>query len=57
MKFVARGAADHGEPGLSISFEESPGELLRNLAPMGLGMDALLQSGRLAMEHVVVARV
>lgn len=52
MEFLVRGAAEFDEPGLFISFEESPRALTDNLQPLGLEIEELTEQGRLKLSHV-----
>src|SRR5919202_723861 len=35
LEFLVRGATDHGEPGVFLSFEETEPEIVPNVAPLG----------------------
>jgi circadian clock protein KaiC len=54
MEFLLRGARDFGEPGVFVSFEETPADLAKNVASLGFDLPALERSGLIAMEHVMV---
>lgn len=56
MKFLLCGAMQYGEPGLCVSFEESPEELAANVASLGYDIPALIRKKMLAIDHVQVAR-
>lgn len=56
LEFLIRGIVDHGEPGVFVSFEESPEDLRKNVASLGLDLDALIEDKRLAVDHVRVER-
>ncbi|MCL5745904.1 MAG: circadian clock protein KaiC, partial [Acidobacteria bacterium] len=56
MEFLVRGATRFDEPGVCISFEETAGELTRNVASLGFDVDALVKSGKLAIDHVFLER-
>ncbi len=45
-------AARSGQPGLLVSFEESPDQLIRNSAPFGWELDRLIQRKLLDIFHV-----
>ncbi|GAC1444786.1 MAG: circadian clock protein KaiC [Vulcanimicrobiaceae bacterium] len=45
LQFLTAGAMQYDEPGLMISFEESPEALRRNVREMSWSSDALLESG------------
>ncbi len=46
MEFIYRGAVDHDEPGLIVSFELSPAKLLRDAAGFGFDFKKLEESGK-----------
>ncbi|MDP2309078.1 MAG: circadian clock protein KaiC [Pseudomonadota bacterium] len=54
MEFLVHGARDHQQPGLFVSFRESPVELAQNVASFGWEVPALVASGALAFEHIVL---
>lgn len=56
MEFLVRGAREFGEPGVFVSFEESPHELVQNMASLGFGVTELEAEGKLLLEHVRVER-
>lgn len=56
MEFLVRGAREFGEPGVFVSFEESPHELVQNMASLGFDVTGLEKQGKLMLEHVRVER-
>ena len=54
MEFLYRGATEQDEPGVFVSFEESPGELVKNVRSFGWDLDALIEEQRLFFEHIQV---
>lgn len=54
-EFLARGALD-GEPGVFVSFEETPRELGANAASLGVDLEELQRRGLLVIDHVRVER-
>ena len=54
MEFLVRGAREHGEPGVCISFEETAEELATNVASLGLDVPALVSENKLAIDYVYV---
>jgi circadian clock protein KaiC len=56
MQFLVRGALDHGEPGVFMSFEETAEDLADNVASLGVDLPALQEQGRLAVDVVRVRR-
>lgn len=56
MEFLIRGAVEHGEPGVFVTFEETEQELKENVASLGFDLDDLIRQKKLAVEFVVVER-
>lgn len=56
MQFLVRGALDHGEPGVFVSFEERERDLEQNVASLGFPLRALRARRLLAIEQVIVSR-
>ena len=52
IQFLVRGALDHDEPGVYVSFEESPEAVTANVASLGWDLDALVADDMLALEYV-----
>jgi circadian clock protein KaiC len=48
LQFLASGIRDFGEPGVCVTFEESPEDLIRNVDSFGWGLQRLVDDGRLA---------
>jgi circadian clock protein KaiC len=56
MEFLVRGAVEHNEPGVFMSFEENELELTRNVASLGFDLDNLSKQKKIVLEHVKVER-
>jgi circadian clock protein KaiC len=56
LEFLVRGAVEHREPGVFVSFEERPEDLQRNVASLGFDLAALSAEKRLVVDHVRVER-
>ncbi len=56
MEFLVRGALQHNEPGVFVSFEETQKELTANVASLGFDLDKLAESKKIWLEHIHVAR-
>jgi circadian clock protein KaiC len=56
MEFLVRGALDHGEPGVFMSFEERAQELAQNVASLGFDLDDLQKRKLIVLDHVRVER-
>jgi circadian clock protein KaiC len=56
LEFIVRGAAQFGEPGVIVSFEETAEELAANVASFGFDLDKLVAEKKLLVEYVSVER-
>ena len=56
IEFLVRGALQHHEPGVFMSFEEKTEELTRNVASLGYHLDDLVARKQLILEHVHIER-
>ncbi len=54
MEFLVRGATQFDEPGVFMSFEESSADLADNVRSLGFDLPALIDSGRIAMDQVII---
>jgi circadian clock protein KaiC len=54
--FLARGAVDHGEPGVLVSFDERIDDLGVNVASLGFDLPSLERRGLLATDYVQIDR-
>ncbi len=52
--FLINGVRLFDEPGLFVTFEERPVDIVDNVASLGFDMDQLVSDGRLAFEHIDV---
>ena len=55
-QFLVHGAIAHGEPGVLMSFEESPEELAENSRSLGIDLRALIARRKLLIDYVRVER-
>lgn len=46
-EYLYRGIVDYDQPGVFVTFEEHPDEILRNMRNFGWGLDQLVEEGRL----------
>ncbi|MFD2137700.1 circadian clock protein KaiC [Novosphingobium resinovorum] len=51
--FLVNGARE-GEPGVFVTFEERPRDIVDNVASLGFGLDSLVEKGLVAIEHIAV---
>lgn len=56
METLVRGARQFGEPGLFVSFEESPQNLVKNFRSLGFDLDGLIADKQLKIIHVELSR-
>lgn len=56
MEFLVRGALDHGEPGVFVSFEETIDDLVQNVKSLGFDLPRLVAQGKIVLDHVQVER-
>ena len=56
MEFLLRGASQYKEPGVFVSFEESPKDLAQNFASMGYDLNDMIARKLIAMDHVCIDR-
>jgi len=56
MEFLVRGATDHNEPGVFISFEETEKELTANVASLGFDLEDLVSKKKIWLEHIFIDR-
>src|ERR1035438_8897417 len=55
-EFITRGAAQFNEPGVFMSFEETPAELKANVASVGFDLSGLIKRRKILLEHVHIER-
>src|SRR5260221_13671206 len=55
-EFLVRGAAQFGEPGVFMSFEETHAELQANVASLGFDLPGLVRRNKIALDHVYIER-
>lgn len=56
MEFLVRGAREFDEPGLFVSFEEPPEELIENFRSFGFDLEQLIESKKLRILYVPIAK-
>ncbi len=52
--FLLNGAREFDEPGLFVTFEERPSDIVSNVASLGFEMDKLVDEGKILIEHIAV---
>jgi circadian clock protein KaiC len=56
MEFLVRGAMEHDEPGVFVSFEETEPELAKNVASLGWDLTKLSKQKKLIIEYLYIER-
>ena len=56
MQFLVQGAAQYGEPGVFVAFEETPNELIENFASFTFDVERLISRRKLLLDHVYIER-
>jgi circadian clock protein KaiC len=56
MEFLMRGAMDYGEPGVFMTFEETPKDLAKNFISLGFDLNDMVSRGLIEMDHVKIER-
>lgn len=54
--FLIHGARDYAEPGVFVTFEERPGDIVSNVASLGFALDQLVKDEKIAFEYVALDR-
>ncbi|HEY3739624.1 MAG TPA: circadian clock protein KaiC, partial [Bryobacteraceae bacterium] len=54
--FLIHGARDYAEPGVFVTFEERPGDIVSNVASLGFALDKLVEDEKIAFEYVALDR-
>jgi circadian clock protein KaiC len=52
VTFLYRGVVDYGEPGVFVSFEERPDDLIQNVKSLGYDLDRLIAEKKFAVDHI-----
>src|SRR6185503_7588441 len=55
-EFLVRGAAQYGEPGVFMVFEETEAELKANVASLGFDLAGLVQRKSIVIDYVHIER-
>ena len=56
VEFLIRGAMEHGEPGVLMSFEETADDIKKNVASLGFDVEKLTAQKKLYIDYVRVER-
>ncbi len=52
--FLIHGARDFDEPGVFVTFEERPVDIVSNVASLGFALDQLIEDEKIVIEHIAV---
>lgn len=52
--FLVHGAREIDEPGVFVSFEERPSDIVENVASLGFDLEDLIEAEKVIIEHIVV---
>jgi circadian clock protein KaiC len=52
--FLINGAREESEPGLFVTFEERPVDIVENVASLGFGLGDLIARKKIAIEHIAI---
>ena len=56
VEFLVRGAEEFGEPGVLMTFEETPAELVQNVHSLGFDLPRLVAEKKLSLHYVHIDR-
>jgi circadian clock protein KaiC len=56
MEFIVHGVRDYGEPGVFVAFEETAGDLTKNVASLGYDLEEMVRQRKLALDYVYIER-
>ena len=56
MEFLVRGILKHAEPGVFVSFEQSPPDLAKNVASLSFDLKSLIACKKLIIDRVAIDR-
>src|SRR6478736_7983253 len=56
IQFLVKGITDYNEPGVFMSFEESPEDLAQNARSLGFDLDQLKAEKKLRVDYVRIER-
>jgi circadian clock protein KaiC len=56
MEFLMRGAMEYGEPGVFMTFEETPEDLAKNFISIGFDLPDTISRGLIMTDHVKIER-
>jgi circadian clock protein KaiC len=52
--FLIQGAREHDEPGVFVTFEERPVDIVDNVSSLGFGLEDLIEQKKIHIEHIAI---
>lgn len=52
--FLLNGARDYDEPGVFVTFEERPSDIVSNVKSLGFDVEKLVDEGKIYIEHITI---
>jgi circadian clock protein KaiC len=56
MQFLVKGISEFNEPGVFMSFEETPKDLSQNVRSLGFDLDKLISQKKLRIDHIQIEK-
>lgn len=56
MEFIVKGAVEFNEPGIFVSFEEIPDELIENVISLGFDIPALIKKNLMSLDYIHIEK-
>ncbi|MEI7556266.1 circadian clock protein KaiC [Candidatus Chlorohelix sp.] len=56
VEFLVQGALKFDEPGVLVTFEESPEEITKNVTSLGFNLNELVAQKKLVLDHIYIER-
>ncbi|HTB23986.1 MAG TPA: circadian clock protein KaiC [Puia sp.] len=56
IQYLVKGIVEYDEPGVFMSFEESPKDLSQNVHSLGFDLDKMISQKKLRIDHIVIEK-
>jgi circadian clock protein KaiC len=56
IQFLVKGIMEYGEPGVFMSFEETPNDLSQNVRSLGFDLDKMISQKKLRIDHIQIEK-
>src|SRR4249919_2032792 len=56
IQFLVKGISEFNEPGIFMSFEETPKDLSQNVRSLGFDLDKLISQKKLRIDHIQIEK-